>query len=358
MARKSHLMTCPDVASSIGLELSHTLLRMDEASRPNAVTAVTIPARDRGEYCKKSKEPLVVVVVLNLNRPRDTIECVESVLKSEYDNLEVTVFDNGSIGDDVFQLRSRFGDSIRIMESTGNVGVAAAWNSVVKTVCLASNPEFFFFLNNDATIDSSTLYEILLFSETESAIGAVGPTILAYDPPHDFQYVRHEKIIHPVVDYNLSGCALLVRTDVFRAVGLFDEDYFVYAEEKDFLRRMKDSEWLAYYLPTRGKVYHRGAMTSSMLSGFEAFHRSKSELTFAAKNLDGFELAAFICRYFLKWLPRSILNGLDLPKEGERKSSLCYALGAVAGMTDFMTYRCSRNKRKSKQSLLLALRMT
>lgn len=74
----------------------------------------------------------LAVVILNLNRAADTVECVESVLKSDYRIGRVIVLDNGSKADDAFRIRAKFGDAIDVLESKRNLGVAAGWNLAIK----------------------------------------------------------------------------------------------------------------------------------------------------------------------------------------------------------------------------------
>ena len=48
----------------------------------------------------------VCVIVLNYNRWFDTIECLESLLRQEYQNFQLVVIDNNSQGDDIENIRN------------------------------------------------------------------------------------------------------------------------------------------------------------------------------------------------------------------------------------------------------------
>ena len=54
----------------------------------------------------------------------------------------------------------------------------------------------------------------------------------------------------------LSGACMLVRREVFEAVGLLDEGYFLYFEEVDFCRRAARADWPCWYVPS-ARVVHR-----------------------------------------------------------------------------------------------------
>lgn len=63
----------------------------------------------------------------------------------------------------------------------------------------------------------------------------------------------------------IAGASLMVRREVFEDVGLFDENFFLYFEEVDLLRRAKRAGWDTYYVPT-SRVVHLGSVSTGMLS--------------------------------------------------------------------------------------------
>lgn len=60
----------------------------------------------------------------------------------------------------------------------------------------------------------------------------------------------------------LSGCAVAVRRDVFREVGGFDPGYFMYVEDVDLGRRLRDQGWRLRFEPSARVVHAVGASTS------------------------------------------------------------------------------------------------
>lgn len=184
-----------------------------------------------------------------------------------------------------------------------------------------------FLLNNDAVVDSGVIGELISFLLKNDRAGIVGPPILDFLPPHEHQRKLFKGIEKPTVDYFLSGCAMLVKTALFESLGLFDEDYFVYGEETDLLERMRGSRWLPYYVPTRGKVYHKWAETASMVSGFEAFHRARSGLIFRLKHRKGMRGIASIASYFIHWELEGYLS--DLASHDKKNRILSRTKGIV-----------------------------
>ncbi len=58
-----------------------------------------------------------------------------------------------------------------------------------------------------------------------------------------------------LVDWCQSA-ALLVRRDAAAAVDYLDPDFFVYSDEVDFARRLRDAGWLSVYVPSAVAVHH------------------------------------------------------------------------------------------------------
>jgi GT2 family glycosyltransferase len=81
-----------------------------------------------------------------------------------------------------------------------------------------------------------------------------------------------------VVDW-VSGACLIARREAFDAIGGMDEGFFLYWEDADFCRRLKDAGWRIAYLPYAA-VTHVGGRSSrhSARASLEAFHRSAFRL--------------------------------------------------------------------------------
>ena len=67
--------------------------------------------------------PKVLVIILNYERPEDTIECILSVQKSDYEHFDLLVIDNASPDDSCRRIQNRFPDVMLIRNQT-NLGYA------------------------------------------------------------------------------------------------------------------------------------------------------------------------------------------------------------------------------------------
>ncbi len=65
------------------------------------------------------------------------------------------------------------------------------------------------------------------------------------------------------VDWAQSA-ALMVRVAAAREIGFFDPSFFVYSDEVDFCKRLRDAGWLTYYVPAAAAVHHEQLSTGAV----------------------------------------------------------------------------------------------
>jgi GT2 family glycosyltransferase len=80
----------------------------------------------------------------------------------------------------------------------------------------------------------------------------------------------------------VSGASLLVRRAVFQAVGLLDENYFMYFEEVDFCLRARRAGWTCWYVP-EAEVLHLAGQSSGV-TGKQAQARRRPGYWFRARR--------------------------------------------------------------------------
>jgi len=217
----------------------------------------------------------VSIIILNWNGLEDTIECLESLKKTTYPNYEVIVVDNGSRGNDAQVLGEKFGDYIHIIKNDKNYGYTGGNNIAIRHVLAHSEPDYLLILNNDIVVAPDFLDYLVEVAEGNGSIGIVGPKVYYYDYPGRIQSaggkINMWKGITPHIgdweiesgQYNtgrmvdhISGCCLLVKSEVIQKVGLFDESYFCYWDETDYCARAKKAGYKLSYAP-RARIWHK-----------------------------------------------------------------------------------------------------
>ena len=101
----------------------------------------------------------VVVVIVNWERPPDTIQCIRSVLESQLVKLQIVVVDNGSRDDSIKQIRSAFPE-ISLIPLKRNLGFAGGFNVGIEWALQMPVP-YIFLLNNDTVLEATTIKSLI-----------------------------------------------------------------------------------------------------------------------------------------------------------------------------------------------------
>jgi len=127
--------------------------------------------------------PRVRVVVLSFDGGQMTIDCLESLLATDWpaDALEIVMVDNGSL-DDVTERVRRTMPRVRILEPLANLGFAGGCNLGLQAPALGGfDPDLFALVNNDATVSPGWLREMQRAISAADDIGAVSAKMLFAD---------------------------------------------------------------------------------------------------------------------------------------------------------------------------------
>src|SRR3972149_2223016 len=90
-------------------------------------------------------DPLVSIVIPNWNGKHFLEECLESLKHQTFKDFETILVDNGSTDRSVEFVSERYGDFVRLLQHSKNLGVAAGNNTGIRS----SRGRFVIFLNND-----------------------------------------------------------------------------------------------------------------------------------------------------------------------------------------------------------------
>lgn len=218
--------------------------------------------------------PLVYIILVNYKGIEDTIECIISLEKINYQNYKIVVVDNCSMDNSVAILRERFPEVI-IIESKENLGFAGGNNLGIK-LALTNNANYVLLLNNDTVVNENFLGNMVEAFEKNKNIGIVGGKILYYDEKeiisHAGGYIdmfrfttvhygdgsnKSDKLFNVEKEVGfVSGCLMLIKAEVFENIGLINEEYFMYYEDTDYCIKVLDGGYKIIYNP-RAEIYHR-----------------------------------------------------------------------------------------------------
>ncbi|HZT90924.1 MAG TPA: glycosyltransferase family 2 protein [Gaiellaceae bacterium] len=220
----------------------------------------------------------VTVVVVTFNALPWVERCLDSVR-----GHDVVVVDNGSTDGTLELIRERYRD-VRLLEQA-NVGMGAGNNAGMR----AADSRYFLLLNSDAWVLGDAVEQLVAFADAHPDAAVVGPRLLNPDGTlqrsargeptlwrlaTEYLFVRklapRSRLLNPLyaggfdhdevaeVDW-LFGPALLVRRAAVDDVGLFDEDFFMFSEEVDWMTRFRRAGWKVLFFPGAEVVHVGGA---------------------------------------------------------------------------------------------------
>lgn len=216
-----------------------------------------------------------MIVVLNYNGLADTIRCLESLTRIDYEPFAVVLVDNGSVENPVPAATQAFPGLITI-ETGQNLGFAGGSNRGLDVAC-EHGADFVVFLNNDTIVAPTLLRDLVGAFADRPAHGVIGPVINYMEEPATVMtdgvrfntgpgtvFFQRREVPVDDIDANLvdvdivNGCCMMARVAVLRQVGGFDESYFIVHEESDLCLRVLRAGYRNGVLG-RTLVWHKGS---------------------------------------------------------------------------------------------------
>ena len=216
----------------------------------------------------------VAAIVLNYGRPDDAILAARSLQHSS-SPLRLIIVDNGS-DPDCRRAFLALGDDVMVIQTGRNLGFPAGMNVGIREA-LSGGASHVFLVNSDMIVPSGCADRLREALE-KSGAGIAGPVILSRSVPDrvgtlGISYrsstgrMRHNAFgarlpamepPHTIARADaVSGCAMLIRREVFEAIGLLDEAYFFSFEDLDFCFRAR-SAGFETVLAGDATAYHEG----------------------------------------------------------------------------------------------------
>lgn len=263
----------------------------------------------------------VFIIVLNYNGGEFTRNCLKSLEKVDYANLEILVVDNGSKDDSVAMVKNNF-PKVVVLENKENSGFAGGNNIGIKHA-LENKADYVLLLNQDTEVEPDFLKKLIEVACKNNEIGLLSPLIFWKRTPQIWfsrgkinwfnMKSYHEKIFRkgkPFESEFLTGCSLLIKKEVLEKIGLLDDKFFLYWEDADFSMRARRAGFKNLVVPD-SIIYH--FETSQEMNKNKIYWLVLSGLIFFKKNTPWFFrpwLYFFIkLRKTKNWLDRKFKGG-------------------------------------------------
>jgi len=239
-------------------------------------------------------EPSVSLVIPSYNGKEMTINLLKSLQKTAYKNYEIIVVDNGS-SDGCYEYVKKHFPYVRAFKLENNLGFTGGANFGIKQ----SKGEYVVMMNNDMTVDSKWLSELVKVAVSDGTIGIVGSVFLNDSNVIDRigykenrKFILQFKPLYRGIKYNDNFAPVvevdhtfgLVKRDVLNKIGLFDDKHFIFWEDADLCYRAKKVGF-KIVVATRAKIRHSKGQTMMRFPVETVFYYNKNQLRFILKNL-------------------------------------------------------------------------
>jgi hypothetical protein len=252
----------------------------------------------------------ISIIIVSWNVAELLRKCLASVYRCTGScNIEIIVVDNASFDNSVNMVKRDFNDVV-LLENTSNRGFAAACNQGIRM----SVGKYILLLNPDTEVKFG-IENVIKFAEHDNAIGVVAcqlvndanQRMLSYQSFPTFLRIftfftglneifkhplinkilqpvycmfplqaKHRQVINKIEEVDSAcGAFLLCKKELFSKIGMFDENYFMYFEETDFCKRVKNNGYKNYFFPHYSIIHLEG----------ESARKTKSSLKYYADSL-------------------------------------------------------------------------
>lgn len=256
-----------------------------------------------------------ITIIIVSWKVKDLLDKCLASIKTARGNyqLEIFVVDNGSADGTVEMIREKYPE-VKLLASQENLGFAKANNLALSQ----AKGEFVLLLNPDTEITADNLEQSVKFISSHPKCGAMGPK-MRYCDGRLQPSVRRLPTLWPIIlmllkipkllprlkaiekylakdfDYDkaqaveqIMGAYMFLPQAVISEVGNLDERFFIWFEEVDYCRRLKDAGYEIWYNPAVAIVHHGGKSFAqqAMIANQRIFFLSamKYFLKYAGKN--------------------------------------------------------------------------
>jgi len=259
------------------------------------------------------------IIIPNWNGEDYIVECLDSLKKQTIKNFEVIVVDNGSTDNSLNLLKSNYPEVI-VKKLSYNTGFAVAVNKGIKM----SKAKYVVLMNNDTYADKNWLKELIeaiektdygfaaskmLFYNNRTHVNTAGDELTKYGWAKQIGYGMKDgaKFSKNKEIFSASGGAVIIRNNLFKDVGYFDEKFFAYLEDVDWCFRAQLMGYKGVYA-SKSIIYHHVSATTKRLSTLGEYLTVRNTLAMIYKNFPAKLKAKYLFKIIYAQMARLFID--------------------------------------------------
>jgi GT2 family glycosyltransferase len=249
----------------------------------------------------KNKKNILSIVIVNYKVREQILESIASIKNNLHKiSYEIIIVDNE--GDEILRNSLKSYKEVKYIKSGSNLGFGGGNNLGVSK----SLGEYILFLNPDTIVKKNSINKLLNFIKSDNTIGMVSPLLLnSKDKPFSTQSKNELTPINALFSFSLlrklfpnkniyndpffkkwdykkpieveavPGAALMIEKNLFNKVGGFDEKFFLYFEENDLSKRVRNLGFKLFVVPQAEVVHKVGQSTGKVKERDKIFKKSR-----------------------------------------------------------------------------------
>lgn len=255
--------------------------------------------------------PNVNILILNWNGQKVLLDCVKSILKSDYEKYCITIIDNGSTDSSVKSISKLNSNVINFIKINQNIGYAKAYNYAFGKI-INNKDDFYFILNNDTEIQPDTLSQLILALNKYGDDNIYGPKILNFSDEsiwyaggklNPYTFSANNIGINKtdsITEYKtgktdfVSGCSLFIKKNILNQIGGFNEIYKFYYEDVDLCLKAKSLNVNSIFVNNSVVKHKISYSMGGRYSIFKLYLRLVSKIKFIFSNNSFFKSILYL----------------------------------------------------------------
>jgi len=290
----------------------------------------------------------VGIVICNYNKEDAVLDCIQSILESEFTDFDLYVVDNGSTDHSVQKIRENYPSELVLLENKENLGGSGGFNTGLRAVYEKGYP-YVMCVDNDALLDEKAVGNLYEFLESHPEAGMAGAKVYHLEMPGYVQQfgqkVDFEHFCTEVYYYNepedgsmpeylyvdaVAACSLMVRRTVIDKIGFMPEKNFLYWDDTEWCYRCNLA---GYKVASVGnaKALHAMGAKKEIINTFPTYYAWRNWLVFFAKYTPESELER-MAEVFLESIFQNIYEGLHSGSKNRAKTVMLAYDDAIHGV--------------------------